>query len=165
MPTLEYMAMVEQGFGPGEPVVCRPEWFVPAAQQHRDPSEKRVAAEVREMTSLPLPGRSEKIIRLAHSWPKLLMKVMTKMAADKAKRHKAAKPRARKAATVVRQDAPIEQDADEYVVPVKMENVGEDAHVEPTLLDRFKAYETTLRTHRNDNANMAYPFAIKLKNK
>jgi hypothetical protein len=147
MPTLEYTALIERGFGPGELVLCHPEWFVPAAQQHRDPSDNRVALEARALASLPLPDRIEKIARLAHSWPKLLMKAMTKIAADTAKRHKAARPRAAKAATVV---------------PVNQEVVIAQALANAKLLDRYTTYETILRLHKHDTTNMAYPFAIKL---
>jgi hypothetical protein len=155
MPTREYIALMERGFGPGELVLCHPEWFVPAGQQHRDPSENRIALEARALASLPLADRIEKIARLAHSWPKLLMKAMTKLAADTAKKGKAAKPRAArpraaKAATVV---------------PVKQEVVDEQALVAATLLERYRTYETILRLHNNDATNMAYPFAIKLTNR
>ena len=145
MPTLEYNAMLERGFGPGELVLCHPEWFVPAAQQHRDPSDNRVALEARALASLPLADRIEKIARLAHSWPKLLMKAMTKIAADTAKRHKSARPRAVKHAPVV---------------PVKQEVVDEEA----VLLQRYNTFEIILRLHKNDKTNMAYPFAINLPN-
>jgi hypothetical protein len=155
MPTLEYTAMIERGFGPGELVLCHPEWFVPSAQQHRDPSEKRVALEARALASLPLPDRIEKIARLAHSWPKLLMKAMTKIATDK--RHKAARPRVAKAAKPRATKAAT-------VVPVKQEVVDNEALVTTKLLERYKTYETLLRLHQNDTTNMAYPFAIKLPN-
>jgi hypothetical protein len=158
MPTREYTALIERGFGPGELVLCHPEWFVPSAQQHRDPSENRVALEARALASLPLPDRIEKIARLAHSWPKLLMKAMTKIDTDKSKRHKAedrratnaARPRATTAATVV---------------PVKQEVVDNEALLISKLLERYKTYETLLRLNKNDTANMAYPFAIRLPNK
>ena len=82
MPTREYITLMERGFGPGELVLCHPEWFVPAGQQHRDPSENRIALAARALASLPLSDRIEKIARLAHSWPKLLMKAMTKIDTD-----------------------------------------------------------------------------------
>jgi hypothetical protein len=154
MPTREYTALIERGFGPGELVLCHPEWFVPSAQQHRDPSENRVALEARALASLPLPDRIEKIARLAHSWPKLLMKAMTKIDTDKSKQHRratnAARPRATKAATVV---------------PVKQEVVDNEALVTTKRLERYKNFETLLRLNKNDTANMAYPFAIMLPNK
>ncbi len=150
MPTLEYTALIERGFGPGELVLVHPEWFVPASQQHRDPWDNRVALEARALAVLPLPDRIETIARLAHSWPKLLMKAMTKLAADTAKRNKAARPRATKAATVV---------------PVQQEVVDNDALVTATLLERYMTFETILRRHKHDATNMAYPFAIELTNK
>ena len=153
MPTLEYTALIERGFGPGELVLCHPEWFVHAAQQHRDPSDNRVALEARALASLPLPDRIEKFARLAHSWPKLLMKAMTKIATEKSKRHKAARPRVAKAAKPRATKAAT-------VVPVKQEVVDEEA----VLLQRYKTFEIILRLHKNDKTNMAYPFAINLPN-
>ena len=127
------------------------------ALQLRHPTEPTVGCMIallllvaRALASLPLPDRIETIARLAHSWPKLLMKVMTKLAADTAKRNKAARPRATKAATVV---------------PVQQEVVDNDALVTATLLDRYMTFETILRRHKHDATNMAYPFAIELTNK
>jgi hypothetical protein len=146
MPSKQYDDLVARGFGEPVMVLCHESWTVPMQQCKKDPSEIRVAQEAKALARKPWSDRVEDIVRLAHGWPKLLAKVMTKLHQDQLENarigKKAGNRKTAKEVEVV--------DAD---VPAVATEVAE-------CEAEYRAWESALR--ENKGHKTVYPFVIPL---
>ena len=146
MPSKQYDDLVARGFGEPVMVPCRESWTVPMQQCKKDPSEIRVAQEAKALARKPWSDRIEDIVRMAHSWPKLLAKVMTKLHQDQLeKAHIGKKAGNRKTANEVE------------VVDADVPAVATEAAV---CEAEHRAWESALR--ENKGHKTVYPFVIPL---